>query len=534
MRAASALQPATHHVRSLPAFLALAVACSSPSDEDPAGPAGGLTDGAPVGAADAGEDGFVEPPFAADGFQGFGVQLYESLYDPDMVPASTVDPASPTLRDAMVAVEPGHVRVFVPNKAAVYPDTPEGAAARASFTRVVELAQAAGASVNVTWPGGYTGTGADFARLQMESLAALLHDEVFERGHTAIRYVTIQNEGNTAKPDRVCPGQRTGTYICRVDMNTAYRTLDAALRAQDPPLRGPDAPHLIRFIGGDLVYGRGAGDNDNDYRSWMTWMHQNMDDILDGWSIHVYWFYWNQWRTDDASPLTGSGVTLIKQAMAHRNSLGGKPLYIMEAGVRGHPDRVTSDFPGFYQKDCTVNQAGCTPMEDSIESSIDQAFFDVTAARLGYRAVTKWEATRRGDRTWGILGAPWNDWPKKPSYHLRDMWNAAIEPGWKPFAAATSSEPYTVAAGFRPPGGADTSVLVVNDSTSTREVEVRQLPAGATFKLWSWNQPGLSGQTCYRPPRVASSSGSLTVTLHPRNAIVLTTRSANAGFPPCP
>ena len=266
-----------------------------PADEDdPGAPGGGQTDAAPAGSTDAGSDEFVEPAFEPDGFQGFGVQLYESLYDPAFVPQSTVDPASPAMRDAMVEVEPGHVRIFVQNEAAVRPDTPEGAAAKESFSRVIDLAQAAGASVNVTWPGGYTGTGADFARLQMEGLAALLHEEVYERGHTAIRYVTIQNEGNTANPDHVCPGQKTGTYICRVDMNTAYRTLDALMRAQDPPLRGPDAPHLIRFIGGDLVYGRGDGDNDNGFQSWMTWMDQNMDDILDGWSIHVYWFYWNQ------------------------------------------------------------------------------------------------------------------------------------------------------------------------------------------------------------------------------------------------
>ena len=522
-------------VRIASALFAVTLACGSPADEDdPGAPGGGQTDAAPGGSADAGSDEFVEPAFEPDGFQGFGVQLYESLYDPAFVPQSTVDPASPALRDAMVAVEPGHVRIFVQNEAAVRPDTPEGAAAKESFSRVIDLAQAAGASVNVTWPGGYTGTGADFARLQMEGLAALLHEEVYERGHTAIRYVTIQNEGNTANPDHVCPGQKTGTYICRVDMNTAYRTLDALMRAQDPPLRGPDAPHLIRFIGGDLVYGRGEGDNDNGYQSWMTWMDQNMDDILDGWSIHVYWFYWNQWVTSDSSPLTGSGVTLIKQAMAHRNALGGKPLYIMEAGVRGRPDRVTKDFPGFYQRDCTVNQAGCTAMEDTIESSIDQAYFDVTAARLGYRAVTKWEATRRGDRTWGILGAPWNDWPRKPSWYLRDMWNAAVEPGWKAFAAATSAPPYTVAAGFRPADRSDTSVLLVNGSTSARDVEVRQLPAGASFKVWSWNQPGRAGQVCYRAGKTASSAGTLTVTLQPRNAVVLTTRSQNAGFPPCP
>ena len=519
-------------MRSPALALTLLAACASPTDGPPATaepPA--ETDAGP--APDAGAPIDEEAAEAiAGGFQGFGVQLYEYLYHPDHVPPSAVDPASSSLRDAIVGVGPGHVRIFVPNKAAVDPGSAEGAAAKESFSRVVELAQAAGATVNVTWPGGYTGTGADFARVQMEGLAALLHEEIVERGHTAIRYVTIQNEGNTAQPDRTCPGQTTGTYICRVDMNQAYRTLDAALRAMDPPLRGPDAEHRIRFIGGDLVFGKGGGDNH--YKAWMTWMHQNMADILDGWSIHVYWFHWNQWRSDDPSPLTGSGVTFIKEAMAHRNMLGGKPLYIMEAGVRGYPDRVTRTFPGFYQQSCSVNEAGCTPMEDTIASSAHQAYFDLTAARLGYRAVTKWEATRRDDRSWGILGAPWNQWPKKPSYYLRQMWNAAIEPGWTGSAAATSPAAYTTAARFRAPDGSATSVLLVNDSSATREVEIRDLPASTGFKLWSWNQPGLSGQVCFRGGRTSSAAGTLTVTLHPHNALVATSRTVVAGFPSCP
>ncbi len=523
-------------VRSTAVLLVLATACSSPSDDGAGDPAAGLTDAASgeEDIADAGAP-WVDDDWelVADGFQGFGVQLYEALYDPEKVPASTVDPASPTLRDAIVGVEPGHVRVFIPNKAAVDPTSAEGAAAKASFTRVVDLAQAAGATVNVTWPGGFTGTGADFGRVQMEGLAALLHEEIFERGHTAIRFVTIQNEGNTAKPGKSCPGQTTGTYICRVDMNTAYRTLDAALRAQDPPLRGPDAPHRILFIGGDLVFGRGGGDNH--YKAWMTWMHQNMDDILDGWSIHVYWFYWNQFRTADPSPLTGSGVTLIKEAMAHRNALGGKPLYIMEAGVRGYPDRVTRDFPGFYQRDCSINEAGCTPMEDTIIGSAHQAYFDVTAARLGYRAITKWEATRRDDRTWGILGAPWNDWPKKPSYHLREMWNAAVEPGWLPFASATTAPvASTITAGMRSPDGEKRSVLLVNDSATAHEVTLRGLPPNVSFKVWSWNQTGFSGKTCYRSGKVSSSTGTVTLTLTAWNAVAITSKTAAEGFPPCP
>src|SRR4029453_9517699 len=99
-------------------------------------------------------------------------------------------------------------------------------------------------------------------------------------------------------------------------------------------------------------------------------------------------------------------------------------------------------------------------MEDTITSSIHQAYFDVTAARLGYRAVTKWEATRRDDRTWGILRAPWNGWPKKPSYYLREMWNAAVDPGWTAFQSAISDAAYTISAGFRSPDHDNTSVLV--------------------------------------------------------------------------
>ena len=115
------------------------------------------------------------------------------------------------------------------------------------------------------------------------------------------------------------------------------------------------------------------------------------------------------------------------------------------------------------------------------------------------------------------------------------MWNAAVEPGWLPFASATTAPvPSTITAGMRSPDGEERSILMVNDSAATHEVTLRGLPPNVSFKVWSWNQTGFSGRTCYRSGKVSSSTGTVTLTLTAWNAVAITSKTAIAGFPPCP
>ena len=57
-----------------------------------------------------------------------------------------------------------------------------------------------------------------------------------------------------------------------------------ALRALSPTRRTRAAQH-IRMMGGDLVR--------DGQRAWFQYIAANMNDILDAYSVHIYWDYWN-------------------------------------------------------------------------------------------------------------------------------------------------------------------------------------------------------------------------------------------------
>src|SRR5207248_10992951 len=98
-----------------------------------------------------------------------------------------------------------------------------------SFVRTVQLAQRAGATINVTWAGGGESTPAT----TMARFAGVLVDLVKNGGVTNLRWVTCENEPN-----------RT-----RITMD-AY---DALYRALDPALAEAGVRAPIRFTRVDAV-----------------------------------------------------------------------------------------------------------------------------------------------------------------------------------------------------------------------------------------------------------------------------------------
>ena len=149
-------------------------------------------------------------------FVGFGGQMNPYLWcrpNADLIN----DARSLDLEQKILALAPQHVRIFVlPHWWDGRPDDVSRGDPRTkdSFLRTVELAQRAGASINLTfWYGPYPHpeqTGQRFA----EILDELIH----QRKLIAIRYATIQNEPNDS------------TKITLDLYNRLYRAFDAALR----------------------------------------------------------------------------------------------------------------------------------------------------------------------------------------------------------------------------------------------------------------------------------------------------------------
>jgi hypothetical protein len=326
-----------------------------------------------------------------DSLGGYGAQFDQHVFAPiTAAPPDTL----PDLDAKVKALEPQLVRIF-------YNVSQEADANNmASFVKTVELAQDAGATINITYQS------AAAARLQpvqfMSRFAAVLDDLVRVRGLTDVRWVTVQNEPNTP-----------GLAITTDQYNALYRALDAELVARG--LR-----QQIGLMGGDLIESSGA----RDQRVWFQYMAHNMNDILDAYSVHIYWNYWDTarmvFRLEDVRQI----VTEELPAEAR------KPVFITEFGIRG-----IQDFPGKPAFQPGYWEDGTQMSRTNIEA-FQMLWFDVLAAQLGFSGVAKWDAywgkyDNNYNQSWWLIGPAAEGWPLMPSYHALRLLLQVTERGWQ-------------------------------------------------------------------------------------------------------
>ena len=105
--------------------------------------------------------------------------------------------------------------------------------------------------------------------------------------------------------------------------------VDLVLRAAEPI---EHVPHR------DLVRDR--------QREYFQYMAANMNDILDAYSVHIYWHY------DDTSKFQRR-LTDVRRIVELLPASGRKPLFVTEFGVRGDRSQVHPD-PGAYRNGSPV------------------------------------------------------------------------------------------------------------------------------------------------------------------------------------
>ena len=324
---------------------------------------------------------------------GFGAQMNGHVYA-GVLPAPAA--SLPDLEAKVKALEPQLVRIF-------YSEAQEAIPARMdSFVKTVQLAQEAGATINITYQS--TARAKLNPDLFMGQFAAVLDDLVRSRGFTNVRWVTIQNEPNR-------------TQITLDEYNRLYRALNAQLVARG--LRSQ-----IGLMGGDLVE---FGDLPNlpypDHHTWWNYMASNMNDILDAYSVHIYWNYWDiqrmEFRLED--------VRRIVDALP---ADARKPVYVTEFGVRG-----IQNFPGKPAFQPGYWQDGTQMSRTNIEA-FQMLWFNVLAAQLGYSGAVKWDAywgkyDSSYNGNWWLIGPPEEGWPLMPAYHALRLLLQTTDNGWQ-------------------------------------------------------------------------------------------------------
>jgi hypothetical protein len=404
---------------------------------------------------------------------GFGAEMNPYLYcTPNWGEVNETNVKD--LEAKVVALHPQHARIFM--MLDWFSDKPNDEISRTdprireSFIRTVRLAQRAGATVNVTLWFGFWKTPAESMRRFADILAMLVNDEHL----TAIQYVTIGNETNDHE-DKI--------PITRY--NQCYLAIDRELRRVGLRDR-------IKIISGDLTM--------TNQERWFANIAQNLAQISDGYSIHVYWDYWDtaklQRRVDE-----------VPRIVAALPAGTQRPLYITEFGVRGVHRRF--DEPG--------DALDGTPICDTPEQAMQIAWFMIEAINHGYVAMVQWDCyVAWYDRlmSYGLIDDVRHGFKTRPAYDVLRLFTHTTQPGWRAIKVDGDAENFAVAATRSDDG--DVALYLLNRSDREKAMRVQLgKPAFAT----QWQLGKLSGTQKTQSDR----AGVIEISLPPKSLVALTT-----------
>jgi hypothetical protein len=394
------------------------------------------------------------------GFGGFGGQLNQNLY-------AYISGPPPRLGDVeakVVALDPQLVRIFFNTSAWTNADRLR------SFEKTVRLADRAGADINVTWQGSTF----EFAMNNMDRFA----DEIaglLEDGAIPGLWITLFNEPNTTQ--RTLP-----------EYEQVHRLLDRELRARRVRDR-------VRFMGGDLIRST-AGASQTD---WFRYMARNMGDLLDAWSVHVYWDFWEPEKIDER---------LLREIRAIYDVIPEgqrRPLYITEFGVRGLGtfEGEPSFEPGYWPDG--------TPMSATNTAALQQAWFNIRATQLGFSGTVKWDVYPAkydsGTQDHSALGPAAQGWTERPVYRVLQLMTLATEPrggSIVELVPAPGADGSKLLTGYVSPAknitvlGLDTDGgSIPTSSNAPVSYSVGGLPPNTLFRLLVWNGAGTGANVDY-------------------------------------
>lgn len=389
------------------------------------------------------------------GFFGFGTQFNQHVY----ANISGPPPDLAGLEARVLAARPPFVRVFFNTTAWTFPDR------LASFRRTVALAHTAHARINVTWQG----SGFPFAMANMGRFADVLADVLADPSIDWI-WVTLFNEPNS-------------TRITLAQYEQVYRQLDGALRTRGLRER-------VRFMGGDLL--GTASPLGQSQVDWFRYLAAHMGDLLDGWSVHIYWDFWDAGKIDRR--LRQEVRTVFASIPAEQR----RPLFVTEFGVRGVPtfEGEPGAQPGWWPDG--------TPMTETNTAAFQQAWFMIRAAQLGFSATVKWDLYAAkydaGTQDHSAIGPGALGWPERPVYRLLQLLTATTEPkGGRivDLVPSVGADPSKLLTAYVSPGS-DLTILGLDtdgglaEATSHAPVAytIGGLPPNARFRLVVWNADG--------------------------------------------
>jgi hypothetical protein len=475
-------------------------------------------------------------------FRGFGVQLNHHVFAPHTMALGVPEASFADLERQVVRLAPQFVRIFYNDKHAGVPfdeqlrPSPENRRQNKgqerrwdSFVRVCKLAQKTGATINITWQGGPLAT-PEQRKTSVTRFANVLEILRKQERISNLRWVTIANEPNTPprrrkrKPGETVPPERPKPTVTPDRLADMYRRLDNQLT--DKRLR-----QQIRFMGGDLIDPVKDPTSPYHEKRWFEHMSTNLHDILNAYSIHIYWNYWDVGKFKKRLDAVRTIVSNLKHPM---------PVYITEFGTRGRERRPnTVNDPGnFHEGSIKI------PLARSKVAAFQHALFQILALQHGCVGMAKWDChfgkydlKKENRQAYYAIGPPGppqqpRQWQPYPMYFLLRLMTITSAPGWKvlrvkrnPTASATK---HLVALTG---DGQGLTILGLDESGATRErsskvkvpYTIGGLPPLTPFKLLLWNRAG-GGKLVLDRTVSANAAGTAKINVPLHSVFALTTK----------
>jgi len=500
-------------------------------------------------------------------FLGFGAQLNVDIFTradndfvvkvpgrPDQAQNLTLGQLG-HLKEAIKDLKPGHCRVFV--QKGLDPETEAGRNAPAfkALMKTIELAEEAGANVNLTWWGqehyangprlkNLSWPHAEIRKWPQGNLSkwpevltnrehpqalleptekmrcfALIIAEARRQGFTCVTHATIQNEVNGALTDIARKGK---PHLSMRLYEWLYRELDRFLKAiDDPGQPGKKLKESVTVVAGDLIERVGMNAPGSRPNDWLKYMHPNMGvdhhdlvRVADAYSEHIYWDP-TEFPAKPRDRLNGIVKTLSDLHCE-------MPFYVTEYGVRWLVkvvNGVKTDQKLEERK--RPGELHGSKMEDSPEAAFQHAWFDALAPQLGCVGLVKWVLYRTdmiyGWGEWGMVDPPSASFRRTASYRMMRLFTHAVGNKWRATGLGDAGV-NVMASRFLAPNGDDQTVLVLNKGVQARDVEVTTLRKNRVYHRAIWNRDAAGGLVSLDPERSASD-GVLTVTV-PQNGVV--------------
>jgi hypothetical protein len=428
---------------------------------------------------------------------GYGAQFGNHLYAP--ITPWPVNAGYGDVEAKVKALEPQLVRIFYNDNwdgnwtTGVW--TPTWEQNYASFVKSVQLAQEAGATIDISFQNLGTARLPAVSEPAMVKFADVLEILVRHYGLTNVRWAEVGNEPNTA-----------GGAVTLDDYERLVRALHAQLVARG--LRDQ-----IKIMGGGLIESSG----DKSHYNWMKEMAERMSDVVDSYAEHIYWWYDRpgrlEYRLRDTAHLMND-VLPVEQR---------KPQYMMEFGIRGYNSCEGKPTLGasnhLYYRD-----ADCTDIWRTNIAAFQQLWFNIDSAQLGVAGTSKWDAywsmydrSSPNNQLYWMIGPPTEGSPVTPTYNAFSLLFHVTVPGWQivrvePWesndwtvptfgaigAETSSDQPEQELAGYAGPSGEltimgiDTNGRDLNTVSSSppSKYSIGGLPANTAFTLAIWNATG--------------------------------------------